>query len=502
MPTPSLSRRLLAVAAMSLFTSACAVTVNNQGLSAKPETAANKPAETASEKTASAALPPGIDPTSDANPFPSTYRPMPSRLTAIIGARALTGTGDEIEDATLVLDGGKITAIGAHLAAPAGAVVIDAKGKWITPGIIDPHSHLGVYPSPAVSALSDGNEMTDPNTANVWAEHSVWPQDPGFNRALAGGVTTLQILPGSGNLFGGRSVVIKNVPAETVQAMKFPGAAYGLKMACGENPKRVYGSKGRFPSTLMGDVAGYRAAWIEAAQYKKKWDDYHAKIAKGEKADPPARDLRLDTLAGVLRGEIRVQNHCYRSDEMAQMIDISHEFGYHISAFHHASEAYKIAPLLAKEDICIDTWSQWWGFKMESFDGIEENAAMVDAAGGCVIVHSDDAHLIQHLNIEAGVAMAAGNRAGLNISRAHAIRWITANPAKSLGILDKTGTLEAGKMADVVVWSADPFSVYAKPEKVYIDGALAYDRTDPHYQPRSDFELGQPSGRDAKAGGK
>jgi imidazolonepropionase-like amidohydrolase len=187
---------------------------------------------------------------------------------------------------------------------------------------------------------------------------------------------------------------------------------------------------------------------------------------------------------------------------MAQMIDISKEFGYKISAFHHASEAYKIAPLLAKEGICIDTWSQWWGFKMESYDGIEENAAMVDAAGGCAIVHSDDAHLIQHLNVEAGVAMAAGRRAGLSITRGQAIRWITSNPAKSLGILDKTGTLEAGKMADVVLWSADPFSVYARPDKVYIDGALAFDRNDARYQPRSDFELGQSSGRDYKAGGK
>ena len=489
----SLLVALITAAAVTL--SACAETGASPTASAT-----SKPADKPADKTPPKPLRAGLDPWANPDPFPSTYRPAPSTPTAILGATVLTATGEEIVGGGVVMADGKIVAVGKDVAVPAGARVIDGRGKWITPGVIDPHSHLGVYASPAVEAQSDGNEATDPNTANVWAEHSVWPQDPGFNRALAGGVTTLQILPGSANLFGGRSVVLKNMPAETVQQMKFPGAPYGLKMACGENPKRVYGSRGRSPATLMGNVAGYRAAWIQAADYLRKWDEYKVKIAKGEKADPPTRNLTLDTLAGVLKGEILVQNHCYRADEMAQMIDISKEFGYRISAFHHASEAYKIAPLLAKADICVDTWAQWWGFKMESFDGIEENAAMVDHAGGCAIVHSDDEHLIQHLNIEAGVAMAAGNRAGLGVTRARAIRWITANPAKSLGILDKVGTLEPGKMADVVLWSADPFSVYARAEKVFIDGALAYDSTDPARQPRSDFELGQPGPRDTVKG--
>ena len=482
---------------LSLILSGCASVSDPAPIAAAP-----KPAEKTADKTPPKPLRAGLDPWANPDPFPSTYKPLPSRPTAIVGATILTATGDEISNGVVVMDGGRIVAVGKDVAPPKGAVIVDGHGKWVTPGVIDPHSHLGVYASPAVEAQSDGNEATDPNTANVWAEHSVWPQDAGFNRALAGGVTTMQILPGSANLFGGRSVVVKNAPSTTVQAMKFPGAPYGLKMACGENPKRVYGSKGRSPSTLMGIVAGYRAAWILAADYVRRWDEYKAKVAKGEKADPPKRDLTLDTLGGVLKGEILVQNHCYRADEMAQMIDISREFGYHISAFHHASEAYKLAPTLAKEGICIDTWAQWWGFKMESFDGLEENAAMVDHAGGCAIVHSDDAHLIQHLNVEAGVAMAAGNRAGLNITRGRAIRWITANPAKSLGILDKVGTLEPGKMADVVVWSQDPFSVYAKAEKVFLDGALAYDISDPSKQPKSDFELGQPSARDTLNGAK
>jgi imidazolonepropionase-like amidohydrolase len=193
----------------------------------------------------------------------------------------------------------------------------------------------------------------------------------------------------------------------------------------------------------------------------------------------------------VLDGSILVQNHCYRADEMAQMIAISHEFGFHISMFHHASEAYKIADVLKREDICSATWGEWWGFKMESFDGIEENAALLHKAGACAVIHSDDAILTQHLPQEAAIALAAGRRMGLNISEADAITWVTANPAKAIGVLSQTGTLEVGKMGDVVLWSASPFSVYGLAEQVYIDGALAYDRHDPAHQPLSDFELGQ-----------
>jgi imidazolonepropionase-like amidohydrolase len=209
----------------------------------------------------------------------------------------------------------------------------------------------------------------------------------------------------------------------------------------------------------------------------------------------PGRDLKLDTLAGVLKGEILVQNHCYRADEMAIMIDIAREFGFKIRAFHHASEAYKIADLLAKDDICAATWAGWWGFKMESLDGIPANAALLHAAGGCAVIHSDDPILAQRLNQEAAAALAAGRKLGLKISDEDAIGWITANPAKMLGILDRTGTLEAGKMADIVVWSANPLSVYAKADRVYIDGALLYDRANPGLQPRSDFMI------DRKAGG-
>lgn len=475
-----------AVSLLALGLSACATT--GTGGPAKTSAAPAKPAEKAEAKP----LPKGLDGQASTG-FPSTYQPFPSRPTAFVGATVLTATGQQIENGVVFVSGGKITAVGgADTPIPADVAVIDAKGKWITPGIIDAHSHLGVYPSPGVQARSDGNEATDPNTAQVWAEHSVWPQDPGFNRARAGGVTTLQILPGSANLFGGRSVTLKNVPALTTQAMKFPNAPYGLKMACGENPKRVYGGKSRSPSTAMGNVFGYRKAWIDAADYARKWDDFRAKQQKNEKADPPKRDLQLETLAGVLKGEILVQNHCYRADEEATMIDIAKEFGYKITMFHHAVESYKIAPLLAKEGICSATWASWTGFKMESLDGIDANAAILWKNGACVVIHSDDPIMTQRLNQEAAIAMTAGNKLGYGISRAEAIKWITANPAKAMGIGDKTGSLEPGKAADLVVWSRDPFSVYAQAEKVFIDGALIYDRQDKRFQPKSDFELGQP----------
>jgi imidazolonepropionase-like amidohydrolase len=281
--------------------------------------------------------------------------------------------------------------------------------------------------------------------------------------------------------------------------MKFPGAPQGLKMACGENPKRVYGEdKHEFPSTRMGNMAGYRAQWAEAQEYLHEQEEYQQKLAAGGKdakdAKPPKRDLRLDTLAAALKGDIIVHMHCYRADEMATVLDMSREFGYHVAAFHHAVEAYKIADLLAENGVCAAMWADWWGFKMESYDGIPENIAFVDAApGGCAIVHSDSAEGIQRLNQEAAKAIAYGARAGLDIPPERAIRWLTANPAKVLGILERTGTLEPGKMADVVVWNRNPFSVYARANLVLIDGAVRYDRANPAVAPESDFLIGQPA---------
>ncbi len=468
---------MMACAGAALL-SACATDANAD----KPKSASDSSAKSMAGKSYSH------------DPYPSTYKLYPGAPTLITNVTIFDGEGGTFAKGQVLFADGKIVAVGETVAAPAGATMIDGTGKVVTPGIIDIHSHLGDYPSPGVEANSDGNEATGPVTADVWAEHSVWPQDPGFSRALVnGGVTTLQILPGSANLFGGRSVVVKNVYARTMQGMKFPGAPYGLKMACGENPKRVYGSKGRQPSTRMGNIAVDRQTWAKAVEYKRKWDKYEK-----EGGDAPTRDIAMDTLRGVLDGEILIQNHCYRADEMAIVMDMAKEFGYKVTAFHHAVEAYKIADLLKANGTCAAVWADWWGFKMESYDAISENLALLQKAGACAMIHSDDDNGIQRLNQEVAKALAAGRRAGIDISDAVAWEWLTINPARALGIADRTGSLKTGKMADVVLWNGNPFSVYSRPEKVWIDGALLYDAGNPKLRPVSDFELGQPGAGDVK----
>jgi imidazolonepropionase-like amidohydrolase len=416
--------------------------------------------------------------------YASTYQRKSNPPVFIRNATVMTAAGPEMQHASVYFKDGKIVSVGADTTPPADATVVDGTGKFVTPGIIDDHSHLGVYAAPATWAESDGNEATNPVTSNVWAEHSFWPQDPQIPLAIAGGITVIQALPGSANLIGGRSATLRLIPARSVQEMKYPGAPYGLKMACGENPKRVYQRSG--PSTRMGNMAGYRAAFIDAEQYRRKWDNW----LKNKSGSPPDRDLKMETLADVLRGKILVHNHCYRADEMMQMIDLGKEFGFKIRSFHHVVEGYKIADVLAKEDIGASVWADWWGFKMESFDGVRENAALLQKAGVRAIIHSDSEDGIQRLNQEAAKAMYAGIRAGLGTTREQAIRWLTANPAWALGIDSTTGTLEVGKHADVVIWSGDPFSVYSKAERVYNDGWLVYDRNDPAHQPKTDFNLG------------
>lgn len=439
--------------------------------------------------------------------------------TLIRNATVLTAAGKTFAPGHVLITGGRISEVGdGDGTAPSGALIIDAQGGFVTPGLIDTHSHIGVYAMPGTNAHLDGNEMTSPVTAHVRSESGFWPQDPSIWRALSGGITTIQVLPGSGNVIGGRSFVAHLKPSVSARAMKFPGAPEGLKMACGENPKRRYGSRDQQPASRMGLIATMRAAFQKAVEYRRvqqkyardlsEWQQRHEKKEgqpepstrkpDGMPDDPPElppRDYALETLADVLDGKILVHNHCYRADEMHQVLDLAKEFGFHVRSFHHAVEAYKLADRLAQEDVAASTWVDWWGFKMEAFDGVPQNVALLHRAGARPIMHSDSPTEIRRLNQEAGKARAAGRKFGIDASDDEVLRWVTANPAWALGIEKDVGTLEPGKRADVTVWNGNPFSVYSLAQQVLIDGEVVYDRAK-HDVPLSDFELGILDGKE------
>lgn len=427
-----------------------------------------------------------------ADPGPSTYQPLPREDTLITNATILDGVGRRLENASVLMRDGKIVAVGDIQSMPedvkAGAKVIDAKERWLTPGLIDVHTHYGTSAVPGTiidASTSDTSELSSPNVADTWIEHAINVQSPSFDRALRGGVTTLMVLPGSVPVFGGRTVVLKPIIAATVRQMKFPDAAQGLKMACGEYPKRQGAETGRSPNTRQGIAALMRSDFSAAKRYREQWRSFD----DGRRESAPEMDLKLETLAAALNGDIELHIHCYRSDDMATLITIAEEFGLKIAAFHHAVESYKIPALLKKTDICSAVWADWWGWTQEVMDGIRENAAYLDAAGACAVIHSDSAQKGQRLNLEVAKAAAAGHRAGLSIPPEQAIRWITSNAAKTLSLDDRIGRIAAAYNADVVLWSADPFSVYSHADMVFIDGAIAYDRMDRRYQQRSDIEI-------------
>lgn len=404
-------------------------------------------------------------------------------LTLLIGSKAYSAPPLFIKDGTLftitkgtiqkgsiLIKDGKIADIGENLKPPKDAVVVDATGKYVMPGIIDVHSHMGVYAWPGVDANSDGNEMTNPVTAQVRAADAVNIEDPAIWRAIAGGTTTVQILPGSGNLIGGQSVVVKLKPGRSLDDMLFKGAPPGLKMAMGENPKRVYGSRNQSPMTRMGNFFVMRDAFIKAQEYQRKWDDYNKKKEK-DKGLPPERDLKLETLSDVMQGKYLVHVHCYRQDEMQRMIDIAHQFGFKIRTFEHSLEAYKVADLLAKEGIAISTWPDWYGFKIEAWYGIPGNAAICAKHGVRVNIHTDSPEKVQRLYVDAAKCVKAG------MPKDEALKALTLNPAWSLGIDDRVGSIEKGKDADLAIFSGDPLSIYSLVEKTLIDGEVVFDRS-------------------------
>lgn len=389
----------------------------------------------------------------------------------IEGGTILTATQGVIENGAVLVVNGRITAVGKDVKAPAGARKIDARGKFITPGLIDSHSHMGVYPWPGVEANADGNEATDPFTPQVRALDSFWNEDPSIQRAVAGGITTIQVLPGSANLVGGQAAIFKLKMGRSLDAMLVAGAPNNIKMALGENPKRVYGARQQMPSTRMGNIAALREMFIKARDYQRKWDEYNAKNAEERaKASPPDRDLKLDTLAAVLRGEIRPQVHCYRQDEILRMFAVAEEFGFKIAALHHCLEGYKVATEIAKRGAVVCTWPDWYGFKMEAWQTTPYAIKILTDKGVQVAIHSDSADMVQRFHIEAAKMLRYG------MTEEQALKLITINPARAIGLENRIGSIEVGKDGDLVIFDRTPFSVYARVDATIIDGQVVYER--------------------------
>jgi imidazolonepropionase-like amidohydrolase len=385
----------------------------------------------------------------------------------IKNATVMTVTHGNITNGSIYIKDGKIAAVGETVNAPAGTTVIDAGGKYLTPGIVDSHSHIALD--------DDVNEATSPITPHMMMKDAFDYQDKAIYRALAGGVTTSLLLHGSANMIGGQAVVIKHKYGDSRDAMLFPNAPRSIKFASGENPKRVYGSRDQLPSTRMGNFAVQRQALIEAQEYMREWDGYNDKVKRGDKdATPPKRDLKLEALADVLRGKIMVQIHIYRADEMLTEIAIAKEFGYKIRAFHHALEAYKVADQVAGNDIAIATFADWWGYKQEAWDAIPWNAVMCMRKGVRVAIKSDSEDYTRRLNQEAAKTIRYGGA-----TEEEALKMITLNPAWIIGVDDRVGSIDVGKDADLVIWDGYPLSTTGVPEKVLIDGDVYFDRAQP-----------------------
>jgi imidazolonepropionase-like amidohydrolase len=388
----------------------------------------------------------------------------------IKNATVMTVTHGNVKNGSIYIKDGKIAAVGETVNAPANAIIIDAGGKYLTPGIVDSHSHIALD--------DDVNEATSPITPHMMMKDAFDYQDKAIYRALAGGVTTSLLLHGSANMIGGQAVVIKHKYGASRDDMLFPNAPRSIKFASGENPKRVYGGRDQLPSTRMGNFAVQREALVQAQDYMREWDAYNEKVKRGDKdakdATPPKHDLKLEALADVLRGKLMVQIHIYRADEMLTEIAMAKEFGYKIRAFHHALEAYKVADQLAANNIAIATFADWWGYKQEAWDAIPWNATMSMRKGVRVAIKSDSEDYTRRLNQEAAKTMRYGGA-----TEEEALKMITLNAAWIIGVDDRVGSIDVGKDADLVIWDGYPLSSYGAPEKVLIDGEVYFDRAQP-----------------------
>ena len=403
-------------------------------------------------------------------PFLTPAATPPDAATVILiqNATILTVSHGTIEHGSILIKDGKIAEVGASIKAPKDAQVVDAAGQFVIPGIIDCHSHIAVDGSVNEGSVSVSSMVNIADVLN--------PDDIDIYRDLAGGVTVANVLHGSANSIGGQTVVIKLRWGQPASRLPFEGAVPGIKFALGENPKRsnfsIPGSTQRYPTTRMGVEETIRTAFAEARDYKKTWDDYDKKVAAGDKnAIPPRRDLRLDPLVEVLEGKRYVHAHCYREDEILMLLRVAKEFGFKIRTLQHVLEGYKVADEIAAAGTGASTFSDWWAYKVEAYDAIPYNAALMTRRGVIVSVNSDDAEEATHLNQEAAKSMKYGG-----LTHDEALKLVTINPAIQLGIDKRVGSIDVGKDADLVIYNHDPLSAYAVVQQTLIDGRVYFDR--------------------------
>ncbi|MDQ6787476.1 MAG: amidohydrolase family protein [Acidobacteriota bacterium] len=387
----------------------------------------------------------------------------------IRNATVMTAARGTLENTDILVQNGKIARIGKNLKAAEGAQIIDATGKFVTPGIVDCHSH----------SMMDGsvNEFSYSVTSMVRTRDILDPRDIAIYRALAGGVTSANLLHGSANSIGGQNTVVKFKYGHPAADFPISDAPPGIKFALGENPKQTNqptapGRTPRYPRTRMGVMETIRDAFMRARDYKKSWDDYRTRSASGDRtAVQPRRDLELEPLVEVLEGKRLVHSHSYRSDEMLNLLLIADEFGFKVATLQHGLEAYKIAPEIAKHGTGVSIFTDSWGYKLEAFDAIPYNAYLLWKAGVVVSINSDSDERMRRLNLDAAKVEKYGG-----VPEEEALKMITLNPAKQLGIDKRTGSIEQGKDADIVIWDAHPFSVYARPDMTMIEGEVYFDR--------------------------
>jgi imidazolonepropionase-like amidohydrolase len=387
--------------------------------------------------------------------------------TLIRNATVLTITHGTLQNTDVLLRNGKIAAVGKNLNASANARIIDGTGKYVMPGIIDCHSH---------SMLDTVNEGTLAVTSMVRTEDVLNPTDADLYRELAGGVTTLNLLHGSANPIGGLNTVVKIKYGRPASEFIFPGAMPGIKFALGENVKQssrpaLPGVPRRYPATRMGVEEVIRDAFTRARDYNRAWDEYRAASKKDKDVMPPRRDLQLEPLVEILEGKRYVHAHCYVASEILMLINIADEFGFKIRTFQHVLEGYKVAKEIAAHGAGASIFADSWGYKIEAYDAIPYNAAIMTRAGVVVSMNSDSDERARRLNIEVAKAMHWGD-----LTEEQALKLVTLNPAIQLGIQERVGSIEVGKDADIAIWNGHPFSVYSRVDTTFIDGVVYFDR--------------------------